>query len=101
MNMHWRITGPPRPLAAGYIDAVDVEFSRQAVQHVDTIGNRIAREFGDIRLASRRVQEIETRKPEPQARHTDSLLQNHTTLRGQISQLRKIAALPFFRGKPP
>ena len=101
MNMNWRIPGPLFPLAVDYVNSANVEFSLIALQNVATLGNRIARASGDVRLASRRVQEIEMRKSEPHVRSTAALLSNHPTLRGRISQLHTIGALPFSRGQHP
>lgn len=73
----------------------------EAAQSVATLGNRIARECGDIRLADRRVQEIEMRKLEHQVRAAASLLRNHPVLRDRMVQLHTIGALPFSQGEPP
>ena len=101
LNMNWRAPGPLFPLAVEYRSAVDVDFSLLAVQNVATLGNRLARESGDVRLAARRVQEIEMRTSEPQVRATATLLRNHPALQGRIAQLHTIGALPFLHGKSP
>ena len=101
LNMNRRIPVPLCPLAVEYMNSVDVEFSLLALRNVATLGNRLVRGSGDVQLAARRVQEIEMRKLEPQARSTASLLSNHPILRDRISQLHAIGELPFFRGQPP
>ena len=101
LNMNWRVPGPLCPLAVEYRNAVDVEFPLLSGQNVETLGNRLARECGDIRLAERRAQEIEMMKLEPQARSAAALLHNQPALLGGIAQLHTIGALPHFQGKPP
>ena len=58
LNANWRVPGPLCPLAVEYRNAVDVDFSSISLQHVATLGSRIARECGDMRMAARRIQEI-------------------------------------------
>ena len=101
LNMNWRVPGPLCPLAVEYRKSVTVDFSLTNLQYVATLGNRIVRECGDVRLAARRVQEIEMRSLEPQVRSTAALLQNHPALRDRIAELHTIGALPFFRGRAP
>ena len=101
LDINWRTPGPLCPLAVGYVNAADVDFSLLEVHHVDTPGNRIARECGYIRWAARRAQAIEMRKLESQVEAERSMVENHPQLRDQISQIHTIGALPFFRGQPP
>ena len=86
LGINWREPGPLFPMAAEYMGAVDVEFSLLAVRNVAVPGNRIARQFGDIRSAARKVQEIEM-----------SMFENHQHLRDQIAQIHTIGAIPFSR----
>ena len=101
LSMDWRVPGPCCPLALGYLQNVDVDFSLNAAQAVATMGNRIVRESGDVRLAARRAQEVEMRKLDPKAQAAKGFLANRPKLRGQIAKLDTIGALPHFRGGPP
>ena len=56
---------------------------------------------GAIRLAARRVQEIEMRKLKPQVHDAEDLMARHPQLRGDIINMHTTGALPFSRGDPP
>ena len=101
LNASWRIPGPVCPLSTNYLEAVEEEFSLLAVQNVAMLGNRIARDSGDLRLAARRVQEIMMRQMEPQVRSTIALLANQQRVRDQIVQIHTTGALPHLSGEPP
>ena len=68
---------------------------------VALLGNRIVREHGDVRLAARKIQEIEMRKCVGQSESAKSLLRNHPALRDDVIQLHTIGAMPHFRGGEP
>ena len=76
LNLNWRIPGPVCPLSEEFIRNAIVEFTLENVQAVATLGNRLVREYGDVRLAARRIQEIEARTLEPHVLATKELLKN-------------------------
>ena len=101
LNLNWRAPGPVFRIDVDYLAAVKEEFSLSAAQNIDTLGNLIARESGDLRMAERRVQEITMRQMEPKVRSASALLWNRPTTRDQITQIHTAGALPHFGREPP
>ena len=101
LNMDWRNPGPTCPLAGDFVKNADVEFSPSAVQKMETVGNRLVRQYGDVRLSARTVQEIEMRKIAPQAEAASQLSFRYPDLADNNKNLHTIGALPHFRVLAP
>lgn len=93
--------GTTCPLAGEFLELAKGGFPNEPLQRVESIGDLLVRESGDVRLAARKVHETQMRRMEPQAQSTRELLQGHPQLRIEIVQLQTIGAIPHFRGSEP
>ena len=78
-----------------------MDFPPDEVRNAATLGDRRARQYGDVRMAARRDHEIEMGKMEQQSLAASQLLYQHPEISEKLAQRNTIGAMPHFRGPIP
>ena len=97
----WRIKGVVDNDAYNFIEMADVPFSVEAARQAVKAGTQLVAKYDDVRLASRRVQEIHMRPMASQAQSYGELVEEEPEFGGQIARLHEPGEQPQYGGPSP